>query len=378
MSLLGIPQTSPDDYDHQILLLDSSNSPSPQPPLNPPEPESASALSRAPSPGTDLQPALTSGSNSRKWTLREELARRKYAKWQEQRFYEDSGLDNDEANGANPQAPAGPKGRNKTAKDGRYASHSRYMSSGRRQGKPPQMTRLGSKSEQEPYEVDILYENQRGSFVCGFPLFSQKSLLNFDPAPWSNASLRDSPVDITNAQPPDPSWVWAWHSWYVDMSADVDEEGWQYSLAFSPSFSWHGTHVWFHSFVRRRRWLRKRVKRSETKGGAAQSTTGEYPTASDYLTIQSGMDQSRRSSTLAGSKAGHSHVSGFSPQESGDESEALEIQDIGTLMAVLKKARIDRERIEAFSAFLSQGGEEVAYLAEEVRHLTTKTCKVYS
>lgn len=77
--------------------------------------------------------------------------------------------------------------------------------------------------------IDILYENQRGWFIFGIPLFSNKALWNLriDPAPWQDAKFRPSAVNITNAQVPDPSWVWDWNSWYVDMSLDVDEEGWQ-------------------------------------------------------------------------------------------------------------------------------------------------------
>src|ERR1700753_615986 len=72
--------------------------------------------------------------------------------------------------------------------------------------------------------IDILYENQRGTFLCGLPFFSSASLLNFDPPPWVTETHAPSAVDITNAQVPDPSWEWDWKTWYVDMSRDVDEE----------------------------------------------------------------------------------------------------------------------------------------------------------
>lgn len=101
--------------------------------------------------------------------------------------------------------------------------------------------------------IDVLYENQRGAWLCGLPLFSSASLLNFDPPAWRNGLGQASPVSVVDAQTPDPSWRWAWPTWYVDMSADVDEEGWQYSFMFRQKTSWHGSHPWFHSFVRRRR-----------------------------------------------------------------------------------------------------------------------------
>ena len=118
--------------------------------------------------------------------------------------------------------------------------------------------------------INVLYENQRGSFFCGIPLYSSNSLLNFDPAGWQTSPFQDSPMNITNSQLPDPSWEWVWRTWYVDMSYDVDEEGWQYSLSFRTGIAWHGNHPWFHSFVRWRRWLRKRVK-----GPPAQITRRE-------------------------------------------------------------------------------------------------------
>src|SRR4051812_49190219 len=44
--------------------------------------------------------------------------------------------------------------------------------------------------------IDILYENQRGGFLCGAPLFSGKALGNLDPPPWTNFAHKASPTDI--------------------------------------------------------------------------------------------------------------------------------------------------------------------------------------
>jgi hypothetical protein len=194
--------------------------------------------------------------------------------------------------------------------------------------------------------IDILYENQRGWFVFGIPLFSSKALWNFkvDPSPWVDAKFRPSAVNITNAQVPDPSWVWDWKSWYVDMSLDVDEEGWQYSFLFKGS-PWHGNHPWFHSFVRRRRWLRKRVKQKippKTKETIRERMFGE--------TFSVG-------TTLANS----------SSQTSINE----EVRDTATLMRKLKKAAIDREKIVVINRFIDEGGEELYYLAEQVSVLSS-------
>ena len=209
--------------------------------------------------------------------------------------------------------------------------------------------------------IDVLYENQRGWFVFGIPLFSSKALWNFkiDPAPWIDARFRPSAVNITNAQVPDPSWVWDWKSWYVDMSLDVDEEGWQYSLLFKGS-PWHGNHPWFHSFVRRRRWLRKRVKQKlppKTKETARERLFGE--TFSIGTTLA-------RSTTFGTASA----------QDSSQTSLNEEVKDIATLMSKLKKAAIDREKIVIIHKFIDDGGEELHYLAEQVRYTGFRTAQL--
>jgi hypothetical protein len=82
--------------------------------------------------------------------------------------------------------------------------------------------------------IDVLYENQRGWFVFGIPLFSSKALWNFrvDPAPWVDSKFRPSAVNITNAQVPDPSWMWDWKSWYVAVQPAIQglTMAWQSSL----------------------------------------------------------------------------------------------------------------------------------------------------
>lgn len=222
-------------------------------------------------------------------------------------------------------------------------------------------------------------------FICGIPFFSSKGLLNFDPPAWQNRHHAPSLVSILNAQVPDPSWVWSWKTWYVDMTTDVDEEGWTYSFSFNPSFSWHGTHIWFHSFVRRRRWLRKRVKlHTHESGSACGSREGsrERPHGlnPDYFTIHSRV-RSVAGGTTAGGTAGVAKKprrsvmegAGWSwKDEDGDgkeDSEQLEeegITDVPRLMSVLHNSRLDREKIEAVEGFLRDAGEEVSYLPERI------------
>ena len=219
--------------------------------------------------------------------------------------------------------------------------------------------------EEQDHEVDILYENQRGAFWCGIPLYSAKSLLNFDPAGWQTSSFHDSPVNIMNAQVPDPTWRWAWRTWYVDMAHDVDEEGWEYSFSFQPSFAWHGSHPWFHSFVRRRRWLRKRVRAHPRKQGRKDDMKAAHMLTADYFTIHPKRAVSPDSTGIrtTGEK---SRVNAISASEVESDENLSDIADMNKLLNVLKSARLDREKIAAVTAFLEYGGEELYYLADHM------------
>lgn len=192
-------------------------------------------------------------------------------------------------------------------------------------------------------EIDVLYENQRGFFLCGIPLFSSKSLLNLDPSPWQTRDFKYSAMSILDKQCPDPTWEWAWKTWYVDMTIDVDDQGWMYSFSFSNQFSWHGTHVWFHSFVRRRRWLRKRVKVRSSR--ALNDYVVEPHGFNDYFTIHSHQ----------------MHHEGY-VDEGFDYEE--EISNVPNLMTALKNRTLDRHKIWVIARFVKEGGVEVMYLAE--------------
>lgn len=216
-------------------------------------------------------------------------------------------------------------------------------------------------------EMDILYENQRGSFMFGVPRYSHSSLLNFDPAAWMTQDRRASAVNITNAQLPDPSWEWAWKAWYVDMSGDTDEQGWQYSFSFSSS-SWHGTQPWFHSFVRRRRWVRLRTKVPDRRLRGRSDFEKAHMLNGDYFTIHTPRAGSREQSI-----AGLSRVeSGFLNRASmtvDEEPHIDEIGDIPSLLHALKLASIDRERIDALKKFVEEGGDELYYLTDKVSQM---------
>ena len=292
--------------------------------------------------------------------LRKELARRKYAKWQEETEEEGVPRTSQQTNGESTDDSDTPV---KLVKQGTLGTHGRLRDkvpfrSKRKQTKP---------TSKDTTFIDVLYENQRGSFLCGIPLYSANSLLNLDPCAWQTATFQDSPVDITNAQVPDPSWVWDWRTWYVDMSHDVDEEGWEYSFSFSRKFAWHGNHPWFHSFCRRRRWLRKRVKVhglvEKTEGKGARDA---HKLTADYFTIHAAKtDRSRSTSGDRSTRRRSSTMAGYQTPVD-DEVDMTEIPDIATLMTAIKRARVDREKIRVVTQFLDQGGEELIYLADTV------------
>lgn len=214
--------------------------------------------------------------------------------------------------------------------------------------------------------IDVLYENQRGFFTFGIPHFSCNSLLNFDPKPWINARGRTSPVNITNAQVPDPNWEWAWKSWYVDMSRDVDEDGWEYSLAFG-GFSWHGNHPWFHSFVRRRRWLRKRV-RKQAHHHKGKTPDPKHMSEGHMLTPEYFTIHPTKSRSITGSRTPSLAASGALRTKIDHEiaEDSREIQDVATLLKLLKSATIDREKLVLVRNFVQNASDEIYYLQEQI------------
>ena len=347
MSVLGLERSgtvSTNNYDHVINLVDTTK-------VNVEETASGSASVSLTASGQPL---------SRQWTkghLRKELARRKYAKWQEDKELEVSAAEvssEDSGSEATPRdSPTRPK--SDASRIGRLRDKARFRTK----------KKLVKSQDEHDTFIDVLYENQRGSFFCGVPLYSSNSLLNFDPAGWQNSTFHDSPVDITNAQVPDPSWQWAWRTWYVDMSYDVDEEGWQYSFSFGNRFAWHGNHPWFHSFVRRRRWLRKRAKADLHRRTAGKGNMKEaHMLTADYFTIHaSKRDRSRDSSADRTTNDPSSFVGVYNAASDSDEDMG-EIGDVAALMAALKKSIVDRQKIAAVKTFLDQGGDELFYLAD--------------
>lgn len=351
--------------DSDITLIDNTR---PAPPQTDEDNHSDSSSLR---PGRNpVSKRLTKGS------VREGIARRKYAKWQPDRFTEET---TDEGSADNSD-----RSRARLLKSGKDGHKSRSESRGgagpaagpatdatattattAQQANGVSRSTSASAETKPQTEIDILYENQRGWFFFGIPLYSGQSLLNFDPAEWETREYKPSPVDITNAQLPDPSWEWVWKTWYVDMSYDVDEEGWQYSFSFSSKFPWHGTQPWFHSFVRRRRWLRKRAKKRVKNTQKTGEVEVSHMLNDEYFTIHPSALKSRDSSADPASGARSSFVSRRSAQQD-DYLVQGEIGDVLALMKCLKSATVDREKIDVVKQFVAQGGDDLFYLGERV------------
>lgn len=341
------PPLTDADYDHQIQLVDQT------------EPQSPQTLSRNGSNG--LQPFSThvSDSSSRRNSdvplykhstplhLREELVRRKFAKYQDRRL--------GDAPDDGPAGGAEPEGDDNAAAD--LGDTGETGQRGRTVTRSPK--RSPKSSEVESY-IDILYENQRGGFLCGLALFSSKALGALDHAPWTNSAHKPSATNITNAQVPDPSWEWAWLDWHVNLQEEVDEDGWEYSFAFGKHISWHGPQ-WWNSFVRRRAWTRKRVK----KRGGYQSNQPNMLTP-EYFTIHPAEEGRSRATSMEASVRNQQGISPLSRREVDEESDIEDITNIGVLLSVLRFARIDREKMEAVENFVEHGEDDLGYLSENI------------
>lgn len=208
--------------------------------------------------------------------------------------------------------------------------------------------------------IDVLYENQRGGLLCGIPLFSPKALGQLDPPAWTNVAHKPSPTNIHTAQVPDPSWEWVWPEWRINRDEGVDADGWEYSFMFNKKFSWHPP-KWYNSYVRRRAWVRMRAQR-HPEGVVSDP----HMLNTEYFTVSRPSVDSMRTGSKAGSSR-HSRMSMSTSSAVASEKPAIE--DIEILMAVLSRARIDREKIEAVQNFLEHGEEELAHLQHKMHDI---------
>ncbi|OTA70637.1 hypothetical protein K449DRAFT_428187 [Hypoxylon sp. EC38] len=223
--------------------------------------------------------------------------------------------------------------------------------------------------EEPQSAIDILYENQRGGFLCGIPLFSSAALGNLDPPPWTNFAHKPSPTDIHTAQVPDPSWEWAWPEWRInrDDCRDLDADGWEYSFMFSKKFSWHGP-KWYNSFVRRRTWIRKRIKK-----GLGYQANDPYMTGPEYFLVtptRSNGNGERASIDQLTSRLSKEASRRSRDTRRGEEDEVKEdITTIDDLMIALRRSRIDREKLEAVGNYLEHCSDELQQLKDYMHEI---------
>lgn len=196
--------------------------------------------------------------------------------------------------------------------------------------------------------IDVLYENQRGISLCGTLLFSANSLFFFDPSPWTDKNFRYSPVNIATATCPDPSWRWTWDKWRIDMYENVDPDGWSYSFSFK-SKRWYGSSIWFHSFVRRRKWIRQR----QCCFDDSKSEDG------NYFTINSSYDPSRSATSITSPNKDVLSVS----DNSEDDISAHD------LLKRLRESRIDRERLHILKNYIMYNNRRIDSLKDLIKDI---------
>ncbi|XDG04552.1 hypothetical protein ABKA04_004167 [Annulohypoxylon sp. FPYF3050] len=217
--------------------------------------------------------------------------------------------------------------------------------------------------------IDILYENQRGGFLCGIPLFSSAALGNLDPTPWTNFAHKPSPTDIYTAQVPDPSWEWAWPEWRInrDEAIQTDNDGWEYSFMFAKAFSWHGP-KWYNSFVRRRAWIRRRIK----KGLGYQKNDAHLMNPEYFLVTPTRRDGDRGSIDQLTACPSHETRRMSRETRRGDELDyevKVEITNVHDLMTALRRSRIDRERLEAIENYVEHCSDDLKQLDEHMHEI---------
>ncbi|OTB09153.1 hypothetical protein M426DRAFT_18529 [Hypoxylon sp. CI-4A] len=253
------------------------------------------------------------------------------------------------------EARASVAGKESVAKENGLKKHS---------GSKPSRSRSSKDTESA---IEILYENQRGGFLCGIPLFSSAALGNLDPSAWTNFAHKSSPTDITTAQVPDPSWEWAWPEWRInhDETIETDGDGWEYSFMFSKKFSWHGP-KWYNSFVRRRTWIRRRIKK-----GLGYQTNDPHMLSPEYFSITTTSTRREGEQTDLSRRTTGGSRDPSRDARRGDLSkeEAENITTITDLMRVLRKSRIDRERLEAVGTYIEHCSDDMKELQDYMHEI---------
>ncbi|KAK8098467.1 uncharacterized protein PG998_013953 [Apiospora kogelbergensis] len=347
------------DIDHEIILVDHSGTSaiggngSPRPAQSP-DPDNTTSSHLANTPGANRP---SSFSESR-LPLRDAAAPISEHGADDTRG-QPSGTSNDSSNSNNKNAPpedrepqvteeAGPS----RGVTGQTATDAAAVSEDGQRRKDKH-----TRSHHKPPEtaIDILYENERGGFLCGIPLFSSAALGNLDPSAWTNSNHKPSPTSPKTAQPPDPSWEWAWPEWRVnkDDAIDADQDGWEYSFMFAKKFSWHGP-KWWNSFVRRRAWIRRRIKK-----GIGYQANDPHLLNPEYFTVEASATKHLPLRDGAASMLDSaSRTSACVLHEEDNVSEKKDIESVDTLMVLLRVSRIDREKLDAVQNYLEHAADD--------------------
>lgn len=320
----------PADYDHEIGLTDHTKAQENRRPPSSPSTSEQRLSTELSASSSRQQSDVALRKHHTPQVLREEIVRRKYGKFQDRRrskrFTASSVREVNQEEDATDLIEDEARGRERPKKQDLESA------------------------------IDILYENQRGGFLCGHPLFSSSALGALDPAPWTNSANKTSGTGITDTQCPDPSWTWAWDKWSVNHTDEVDEDGWEYSFMFSKKFAWHGA-TWY-SCVRRRAWIRMRVKRH-----TGYKVEQAHMLTPDYFTIHQASDRDR-SPTFTMQESNRYSSASFANRVMEVEILPEDITNITALMKALRLARIDRETMEAVESFIQHGGDDLYYLRD--------------
>jgi hypothetical protein len=138
-----------------------------------------------------------------------------------------------------------------------------------------------------------------------------------------------------------------------------------YACGFWSGFKWHRPR-WWDSFVRRRAWVRRRVRKTGEMLDAVESND-PYRLNPDYFTVRPSSERARsrsRSHSRAGSRASSrlsvSTVGGPASIAPSADLEVIEHAD--ELLEVLREGRIDREKIEAVHNYIANARDGLSGL----------------
>ncbi|KAK6851104.1 meiotically up-regulated 65 protein [Apiospora arundinis] len=198
-------------------------------------------------------------------------------------------------------------------------------------------------------------ENLTQARKLALPGERQNKRLQPRPFGWTNSNHKPSPTNPKTAQPPDPSWEWTWPEWRVnhDDAIDADPDGWEYSFMFSKKFSWHGP-KWWNSFVRRRAWIRRRIKK-----GIGYQANDPHLLNPEYFTIEASATKHLPLRDGAASILDSaSRTSACVLHEEDTVSEKKDVESVDMLMVLLRVSRIDREKLDAVQNYLEHAADD--------------------